>query len=776
VYVLTGSTLTLDYVVSNTGNVALTNLIVKEGTTTVCTIPNLAVSATDTNTCRRTITAQAGQQSASASVTATPPGGLANVTSDPDWMYYFGATININFVKRTNGEDAKTGTGPLIPVGGAVNWTYTVTSNSNLSLPFTVVDNPPVAISCPKNTLNPTDTVTCTASGTAVAGQYANTATLTVTTPGSLDNIIRTDTSHYYGVITGINIEKLTNGFDADQAPGPLIKVGEVITWSYVITNTGNVDLTGVSVVDDQEGAITTCPTTLALGATVTCTKMDTAEEGQYSNEATVTGKPPAGFEPVTDSDRSHYYGSDAGVSIKKLTNGVDTSVSPPPYIMMGDPVSWTYQVTNIGLYSITGIKVTDSDETLVISCPGTTLVPGAAMVCTASSTAKAGVYTNRGYVVGTPEGLEGIVGEVGDSDESGYFGVEPLIEITKTTNGEDAKTAPGPLIKVGEMVTWSYEITNTGNVGLTGISVVDDKEGPITCPSTSLAVGIMMTCSAQGTAIAGQYANNVTVTADTSPPEFGPVSNSDRSHYFGGDAGVTIKKLTNGVDTSVSSVPTILVGQPVNWTYEVNNIGNLELTGVTVTDSDETLVVSCPGTTLAIGATMTCTANGTAVPGAYSNTGFVEATPAGFTETVQNSHDSGYIGANPLINITKYINDEHFPATPGLKIDVGEPLTFTYQVSNPETLYRFSNVVVTDDSGLVPVCPKTTLNPGENMTCSVNGEAVAGQQSHAGRVTAKVLVHASGVELGSIQNSSMSYYFGETETGFNLFLPLILR
>ncbi|MFO7637890.1 MAG: hypothetical protein R6X14_01090, partial [bacterium] len=515
-YVLTGSSITLDYAVSNTGNVALTNLVVKEGGTTVCTIPSLAAGATDSATCRRTITAQAGQQSASATVTATPPGGLANITSGSDWMYYFGATINVTFVKRTNGEDAKTGTGPLIGVGGAVDWTYTITSSSNVSLPFTVVDNPVVAISCSKNTLDPTDEVVCTASGEAVAGQYSNTATLTVTRPGSLGNLILTDTSHYYGVITGINIEKRTNGFDADDAPGPLILIGENITWRYEITNTGNVDLTDVSVVDDKEGAITTCPTTIAGGATVTCTKTGTAMEGQYSNQATVTANPPAGFAPVTDSDSSHYYGSEAGVAIKKLTDGVDTSVSPPPNIKVGNPVSWTYQVTNIGLYTITGIAVTDSDETLVISCPETTLAPEEDMVCTASGTAKAGVYTNTGYAEGTPEGLEGIIGEVGDSDESGYFGVEPLIEITKTTNDEDAKTAPGVMIKVGETVAWRYEITNTGNVDLTDVSLVDDQEGPITCPATSLAVGITMTCSTQGTAIAGQYTNNATVTANT--------------------------------------------------------------------------------------------------------------------------------------------------------------------------------------------------------------------------------------------------------------------
>ena len=44
----------------------------------------------------------------------------------------------------------------------------------------------------------------------------------------------------------------------------------------------------------------------------------------------------------------------------------------------------------------------------------------------------------------------------------------DPAIVIEKATNGEDADTPTGPMVEVGDPVTWTYVVTNTGNVTLT--------------------------------------------------------------------------------------------------------------------------------------------------------------------------------------------------------------------------------------------------------------------------------------------------------------------
>jgi len=111
-----------------------------------------------------------------------------------------------------------------------------------------------------------------------------------------------------------ITIKKYTNGEDADVVTGPMLQVNDPVTWTYIITNTGALDLIEVTLSDDREGAITCPQTALAIGEAMLCTHIGIAKAGQYSNTGTVTGKtiPDANNvqRTVTDSDPSHYIAS----------------------------------------------------------------------------------------------------------------------------------------------------------------------------------------------------------------------------------------------------------------------------------------------------------------------------------------------------------------------------------------------------------------------------------------------------------------------------------
>ena len=109
--------------------------------------------------------------------------------------------------------------------------------------------------------------------------------------------------------------------------------------------------------------------------------------------------------------------------------------------------------------------------------------------------------------------------------------------------------------------------------------------------------------------------------------------------------AAVRIKKATNGQDADEAPGPTIAVGSPVAWQYVVTNTGQMGLTNVIVAD-DRGVTVSCPGTTLAIGQSMTCTGSGVATAGQYRNVGTVMANSA--AGPVQNSDASHYLGQAP--------------------------------------------------------------------------------------------------------------------------------
>ncbi|MCB9296621.1 MAG: DUF11 domain-containing protein [Lewinellaceae bacterium] len=152
-----------------------------------------------------------------------------------------------------------------------------------------------------------------------------------------------------------VNIEKSTNGQDADTAPGAIVAVptgGTTVNWAYVVTNTGTVGLSNVVVTDDQEGVVCTIPF-LAAGASTTCNLSGPAQLGQYANLATVTGQPVDGNgtpfgNPVTDSDPSHYAG--IFINVEKIADKTE--------ICAGEEVTFTLRVRMLG--GVPGLQLRD--------------------------------------------------------------------------------------------------------------------------------------------------------------------------------------------------------------------------------------------------------------------------------------------------------------------------------------------------------------------------------------------------------------------------------
>ena len=224
-------------------------------------------------------------------------------------------------------------------------------------------------------------------------------------------------------------------------------------------------------------------------------------------------------------------------IDVEKFTNGEpgdDDNCVDGPTILVGDPVEWTYVVTNPGNVPLANVVVTD-DQLGVIAGPDTgddngngLLDPGEIWIYTATGIAQAGDYRNLAVASGvSPSGIP-----VEDDDPSCYFGAAPQIDIEKFTNGEDADLPTGPFVLVGDPVTWTFVVTNTGNVPLIGITVDDDQGVVVSCPQDVLAPGESMSCTASGTASPGQYAN--LGTAIGVPPVGPPVADEDPSHYLG--------------------------------------------------------------------------------------------------------------------------------------------------------------------------------------------------------------------------------------------------
>jgi hypothetical protein len=419
----------------------------------------------------------------------------------------------------------------------------------------------------------------------------------------------------------GIEILKLTNGEDANAAPGPSIPIGGTVTWEYLVTNTGDVELTGIVVEDDKEGAVSCPGDTLAPGESMTCTATGTAEACQYANLGTASALSASGS--VSDSDPSHYFGDDgAALSLAILLNGKNAETSPGVDVAKaGDALNWSFQVTNTGKVALTGIELAGIDA----ACPKTQLGAGESMTCTASGTAQGGEGTHSLPVSATGKASCAQA----SADGTGYYNlpptteVDPCIKIVKLTNGQD-----GAQIPAGSPVTWTYEVTNCAKkVALNDIEVKDDVEGDVTCPKTALAPQESMICTATGVAQACEYKNLGTATG--TDPVGNPHSASDASSYFGTtQPGISIETAVNGQDADTPKGPEVAAGSPVSFSYVVKNTGNVTLTGIQVSDSNG-VSLSCPKTSLQPGESMACTGNGTAQSGQYASVGTATGTGA---------------------------------------------------------------------------------------------------------------------------------------------------
>ncbi len=124
--------------------------------------------------------------------------------------------------------------------------------------------------------------------------------------------------------------------------------------------------------------------------------------------------------------------------------------------------------------------------------------------------------------------------GEKFDIDAGVYVTPQPSIDIVKTTNGGDVSN-----IIVGDTITWSYLVKNSGNTIIGNIKVTDDKEGAIACANDTLNPGQSMTCTKVGVAILGAYQNVGKV--EGVDPEGHKVTCEHGSSYVGHEAPVLL-------------------------------------------------------------------------------------------------------------------------------------------------------------------------------------------------------------------------------------------
>ena len=197
----------------------------------------------------------------------------------------------------------KTSDTPTAAVGDTINYTYEVINTGSVAITgLTAVDDLLGPITLSTDNLAVGASATGNLSYTVLAGDLpgpiVNTATVTGTV-GASTTVVMTDTvdvslSYRPQIAVSISADK------GSALPG------ETVTYDYLVTNTGDVELSSVAVNDSRLGAITLDATTLAPGASASGTAAYLVQgsdlPGPLANTATASGDSPAGT-TVQDQD-----------------------------------------------------------------------------------------------------------------------------------------------------------------------------------------------------------------------------------------------------------------------------------------------------------------------------------------------------------------------------------------------------------------------------------------------------------------------------------------
>ena len=509
----------------------------------------------------------------------------------------------------------------------------------------------------------------------------------------------------------GISIEKSTSDGTVASSDGHTFLVGTDIIWTYVVTNTGNVALTNVSLSDNIQGAVTTHTGdagvigTLDVGETWTFTLAGKALPGDYVNIGTVTAN--GGGTTVTDDNPSGYFGAQTGINIDKVTSAGNLVGRDDYTFLVGTALTWTYTVTNTGNVALSNVEVTDDMSVAVTYFSGDTDLDSKLDTTETWTFKGAGfaiddAYANVGTATGDFTDDTGTKDTASDDDISGYFGAAPGIHIEKVTSAGNLAGGDHYTFLVGTALTWTYTVTNTGNVALSNVVVVDDQNvtvSPISGDTnTDGKLDTTETWIFTGTGLAtkGDYVNTGTAsgdfTDDTGTTD--TVSDDDPSGYFG--ATPTIEVVKDTVDGAVAGDGhTILAGEDIIWRYSVTNTGNVDLTNINIGDSDASLVLTLVDdgngdTVLDDGETWVYEATGKAKVGDYANIANVSGSftdSAGNPATPTDTDGSSYFGADPkmsLVKTTTGVDVNGMSHTgDGISVVAGTAITWDYWLKN---------------------------------------------------------------------------------------------
>jgi hypothetical protein len=436
----------------------------------------------------------------------------ATVTADVD------IAPSIGLVKSVSPSDPAD-----FGVNEEVIYTFVVTNTGNLVLESPTVaevsfdgSGPAPVITCPATpSLAPGAQMVCTAPYTITQDDVDNHSLVDPLVNEAQASAVASNDEEVDSEVASAQLPALQEPalqLDKSVQDGLFTAAGQTVTYEFLVTNIGNVTLTGVDVAETAFGgtgevSAIDCPvaaSSLAPGVNVTCTATYTltqadVDAGSVTNQAQASALPPIGATITSNDD-------DAVVTIAQSPSiALTKTAGPGGFTEAGEVVNYGFEVLNSGNVTLTGVAIDEltfsgTGELAEPVCAPSTIEPGQTSLCSIQYTltqadVDAGIVENSATAVAGDPDDELVESAV----SSALVEVNPVSSISLVKSAS-TKVVAGP----NADITYTFTVTNTGQATLSDLAI-DDVEftgtgvlSDIECPVVVLAPNASTACTAQ--------------------------------------------------------------------------------------------------------------------------------------------------------------------------------------------------------------------------------------------------------------------------------------
>ncbi|MEP6942428.1 MAG: hypothetical protein ABI981_05805 [Betaproteobacteria bacterium] len=614
----------------------------------------------------------------------------------------------------------------------------------------------------------------------AVSGLNPNTATVSGTGGGS--TVTHASTASY--ATTGLSIVK-------SAAQSFFVSAGDLINYSYLVTNTGFAPLQGPVTVSDTKVAVT-CPAVSTVGDLDNF--LDPSEALTCTATYTVT---PA--DVAAQSVTNNAFATVAGVNSSTVSKTVSLLTPPTiaksfaaPMIPVGGTVNMSFVLTNPGGTALSGIAFTDTlpaglttPNASTATCGGTLVASSNVLTFTGGTLAANANCTINVTVTGATVGVKNNTTGAISSTQTGAGATSNTATVTVVAPPTITKSFAAPTVALGGTVNMSFVLTNPAASAITGLSFTDTLPAGLTIPNASIATcgGNLVTSSNVLTFTAGTLGAgaNCTITVTVTGATAGVKNNTTgaiSSNETGSGAPsntATVTVLAPPTIAKSFAAPTVALGGTVNMSFVLTNPAATPITGLTFSDTLPAGLTAPNASTATCGGTLVTSSNvltftgGTLAGGAGCT---ITVTVTGATVGVKNnttgaisSNETGTGAASNTATVTVLAPPTIAKSFAAPTVAIGGTVNMSFVLTNPAAT-PITGLAFSDTLPAGLTTPNaSTATCGGTLVASSNALTFTGG-TLAGGANCTINVTVTGATAGVKNNTTGVVSSNETGSG----------